>query len=214
MDILRKASHVLICGKSGMGKSTYGLRNIIGTHHDRIFIFDHQSEYSMRLKIAPCYTFEDMRKKASTDRIVIFDFTQNFPGELEESFEVFCDEVFDMARNFLEPQNIETLFVVDELQKIIPTEKAPKSLKNIYQTGRRFKLDSMTLSQQPNRLHNEVREQITELVLFRLDDMNSLKFVVNMGKDVEPVKALQPLHYIWYNTVTGEERNSVLKYTK
>lgn len=211
---MRKASHTLVCGKSGMGKSSYGLRYIIGSHHDRIFIFDHQSEYSLRLKVQPVFTFEDFRKKASTDRAVIFDFTQNFAGELEESFDVFCDEVFDMSRNYLEPQNVESLFVVDELQKIIPTERAPKPLKNIYQTGRRFKLDSLTLSQQPNRLHNEVREQITELVLFRLDDENSLKFVKNMGKETEEIKTLQPLHYKWYNTVTGEERNSVIRYTK
>ncbi len=211
---MRKASHTLVCGKSGMGKSTYGLRYIIGSHHDRVLIFDHQSEYSFRLKISPVYTFEDMRKKAATDRIVIFDFTQNFAGELEESFDYFCEETFDLARNHFEPQNVDCLFVVDELQKIIPTEKAPKPLKNIYQTGRRFKLDSLTLSQQPNRLHNEVREQITELTLFRLDDENSLKFVKNMGKETEEIKQLQPLHYKWYNTVTGEERNSLLKYSK
>lgn len=214
MDIMRKASHILVCGKSGMGKSTYGLRYIIASHHDRIFIFDHQSEYSLRLKLEPVYTFEEMRKKAATDRIVIFDFTLNYPGQLAESFDEFNNEVFDMARNYLEPQNIETLYVCDELGKIVPVQDAPMSLKTIYQTGRRYKLDSLTLSQQPNRLHNEVREQITELTLFRLDDENSLKFVKNMGKDTEIIKELEPLHYRWYNCLTGEERKSEIKYTK
>ncbi len=214
MNIIRKASHVLVCGKSGMGKSTYALRYIIGSHHERVFIFDHQSEYSLRLNVPASYTFPEMFKRAQTERINIFDFSINYHGLLQESFNEFSDKVFEVSKKYLEPQGVESLFVVDELQKIIPVQDAPKELKNIYQTGRRFNLDSLTLSQQPNRVHNEVKEQITELILFRLEDENSLKFVKGMGKDTELVKALPPLNYRWYNTITGEERLSEIKYTK
>lgn len=209
---MRKASHVLTCGKSGMGKSTYNLRYIIGSHHDRIFIFDHQSEYSMRLKVMPCYTFQEIRQRAKNERIIIFDYSIKYFGQLEETFDEFNSEIFSLSKDYLEPQNVETLYVCDELQKIVTTSDCPQNLKNILQTGRRFKLDSALMSQQPNRLHNEIREQITELIMFRLDDENSLKFVRNMGKDEEEIKGLLPLHYKWYNLSTGEERKGQIVY--
>lgn len=212
MNIERKASHVLTCGKSGMGKSTYNLRYLIGSHHDRVFIYDHQGEYSIRLNTIPCYTFLQMRDRAKEERILIYDYSKNYFGDMEGQFDQFCDEVFYMSKNFLEPQGVESLFVCDEIQKIVTTADCPKPLKNIMQTGRRFNLDSALMSQQPNRLHNEVREQITELVMFNLIDENSLKFVKKMGLDETPIITLQPLNYIWYDLHSGKSKAAKIDY--
>lgn len=214
MNIERKASHVLTCGKSGQGKSTYNLRYIIGSHHDRVFIFDHQGEYQLRLPAQPCYDFDQLRERAKTERILVFDYSKFFEGRMEESFDQFCDEVFSMCKYHLEPQGVESLCVCDELQKIVSTADCPKPLKNIVQTGRRFNLDTALMSQQPNRLHNEVREQVTELVMFNLIDENSLKFVKKMGLDEQPIIKLQPLHYIWYDLQRGISRPGVIDYAK
>jgi hypothetical protein len=127
---------------------------------------------------------------------------------------MFCDTVFDMCQRYLEPQNVESLFVCDEVQKVTTVADCPRPLKNIVQTGRRFNLDSLLMSQQPNRIHNELREQVTELVMFNLKDENSLKFVKKMGLDESPIINLQDLHYIWYDLKTGKSKNSELKYTK
>lgn len=191
-----------------MGKTSYGERYMIGSHHGRVFIFDHQGELQERLKVAPCYTFKAMRERAEDERIVCFDYSAAFPGQLNESFEAFCDEVFDLAQNSLEPAGIETLFVCDEVQKTHEPAKCPRPLKNIVQTGRRFKLDSLLFSQQPNRISNEIREQVTELVLFRLNDENSLKFIEDYGENSDEISSLQPLEYVWFNLVTGIRRKS------
>lgn len=212
MNIERKASHCLTCGMSGMGKSSYNLRYILASWHDRIFIFDHQSEYSLRLNLLPCFTFAEARERAKSERIICFDYSKNFFGELEGSLNAFADMVFFMCKDHLEPQNVQSLFVCDELQKIIPANEAPKEVKNIIQTGRRFNLDSALMSQQPNRIGNEIREQVTELILFRLKEENSLKFVRGMGIDADPIMSLPPLHYIWFDLVNGGQRSGVIDY--
>lgn len=214
MNIERKASHVLTCGRSGTGKTTYILRYLLASHHDRVFIFDHQAEFIERLHLIPCYELDDIAKRARTERIIAFDYSKNYYGEMEETFDLFCDKVFFLCKDHLESQNIESVFVCDELSKVTTVSDCPKPLKNIVQTGRRYNLDTALMSQQPNRIHNEVREQVTELVLFNLKDENSLKFVKKMGFDEQPVMALPDLHYIWFNTKSGETRKSEIKYTK
>lgn len=216
MDILRKASHVLVAGMSGMGKTSYGERYLVGSHHDRVFLFDHQSEFQVRLNLLPCYSLAEMRERAQTERFVAFDFTQNFKGQLEESFDLFCEEVFRMCEENLEPAGIESIMVTDELQKIVPLEsRVPRPLKNVYQTGRRYKLDTLTLTQAPNELHNNIRVQITEAAMFKLTDENSLKFISKMGWETESIMKLPDLHYNWYNRNTSEVRyNCKINYPK
>ena len=214
MNIIRKASHVLVCGMSGMGKTGYGERYIIGSHHGRVFIFDHQAEFFIRLNLRPVVKFEHIRRRAETERIVCYDYSYDFPGNLEDAFDLFCDEVFDLNKTYLEPQKVESLLVCDEIQKVCTPNECPQPLKNILQTGRRFNVDTLSLSQQPNRIHNEQRVQVTELVMFHLNDENSLKFTKNCGLDTEPIQRLKPLQYRWHNMLTGEVRTSTLDFPK
>jgi hypothetical protein len=212
VNIKRKASHVLVAGRSGMGKTTYGERYLIGAHHKRVFIFDHQGEFAERLHVLPIFRFEDIRRRGETETILCYDYSREARGQLLEAFDAFCTEVFDICEFHLEPRGFDGLIVCDEIQKCIGDQSPPQSVKNIVQTGRRFGVDSLFLSQQPNRIHNEMREQVTELVLFSLQDENSLKFAKNMGKNVEEVQALKEHEYLWYNLHTGEERRGVVKH--
>lgn len=195
-----------------MGKTSYGERYIVGSHHQRVFIFDHQGEFFQRLHVLPVTAFSAIRSRAETERIVCYDYSLEYPGQLLESFEAFCDEVFSISKDYLEPNGFECLFVCDELTKCMNPNAIPQSFKNIVQTGRRFAVDSLSLSQQPNRLHNELREQVTELIMFQLIDENSLKFCDQMGIDTAPIQRLKPLHYKWYQLVTGEARDGEVKF--
>lgn len=206
MNILRKASHVFVAGKSGKGKTSYAERYIVGSHHDRVFIFDHQGEFQHRLHVEPVIDFSELWERAAKERILCFDFSLHFPGELEDTFDQFCATVFELSRYYLQPAEIETLFVCDEIQKVTGPFNAPKPLKDIMQTGRRYALDSLTMSQAPNEVHNTLRNQITELVLFNLVEENSLKFAANLGIDVSQVLELPDLTYNWYNLASGEQR--------
>jgi hypothetical protein len=206
MNIKHDASHVLVAGMSGMGKTTYGERYMVGSFHDRVFIYDHQGEFAQRLNLLPVYSITELRLRAQRERYLAFDFSKLHPGQLEECFDAFCEEVFRMASENLEPQNVHSLFVTDEVQKIVPLSNLPRPLKNIYQTGRRSLLDTLTLTQAPNELHNNVRVQITEAAMFKLTDENAVKFIKTMGWDTDSIMQLNKLEYNWYNRITGETR--------
>lgn len=214
MNIQRKASHVQVYGQSGTGKTSYSERYIIGSHHDRVFIFDHEAEFCSRLHLLPCYTYTDILVRARNERILCFDYSVAWEGRLEASFDAFCSWVFGVCKSSLSSQECESLFVCDELQKVVGPHSCPQPLKTIMQTGRRYCLDSLIMSQQPNEIHNTVRTQATELAVFKLQDFNAQKFVSEIGMNVEEILRLRDLHYIWRNCKTSEVRRGSIDYQR
>ena len=212
MNIERKAWQVFVAGRSGCGKTSYAERTIIGTHHDRIFIYDHQSEFWRRLNLIPVTDFDGLYERVKKERIICFDYSFAYFGEMEERFVEFCDVCFNLCKDCLEPQHVESLFVCDEIQKVVTGHDIPKEFKNISQTGRKFALDTLLLSQQPNEVHNGIRNQATEMVCFAQKDENALKFVTQNGFDPEEIRALQPLNYIWQDMNTAEFRRGTIDY--
>lgn len=212
MNIERKSQQVHVYGRSGFGKTSYAERFLLGSHFDRIFIYDHQSEFWHRLGVTPITDMEDLRERVCKERILCFDYSFAYYGELEERFDEFCDEVFDICKGSLEPQGVESIFVCDELQKVVGPHNCPKPLKNIVQTGRKFAIDSLFIGQQPNEIHNTVRNQATEFILFAQKDENALKFAEMNGFDTDEVRQLQPLHYVWQNMNTSEFRRGSIDY--
>lgn len=213
-NIQRKAFHGLGVGKSGTGKTSYLERYIIGSHHERVLIYDHQGEFQQRLNLLPVYDFDDMLERARTERILCFDYSAAYEGEMEETFELFCEWCFWFAKEFLNPQKKEGLMVCDEVQKCTTPNYMPKPFKNIVQTGRRFNLDTFCLSQQPNELHNSYRNQVTEFVCYRLQDERATEWVRQAGVDVDVVKRLPDLNYLWQNMQSGEVRTGKIDYPK
>lgn len=213
MNILRKASHVFVAGKSGKGKTTFAERYLIGSHHDRVFIFDHQGEFSLRLKCPTVRSFGEMRDALQSQRVLCYDFAQDAEANgMADSFDDFCAEVFSICKFYLEPHKVESLLVCDEIQKVTGPYGIPEPFRNVIETGRRYNLDTLTMSQQPNAVHNSLRNQVTEMVLFNLGDENSLKFARERGLDPDDVLLLPDLHYNWYQMDRGEKRSGVLRY--
>lgn len=215
-DILRKASHVGIVGGSGTGKTEYSRRYLVKSRHDRVFIYDHLGEYAPRLGSLAVSTdrMENIIHHSEDRRIIIYDPLEEFGGIVEEGLAVWADLVFDLARA-MEPEGIETLAVVDELQKLITVGNTPRELKNLLQTGRKYGLDTSCVSQQPNRMPNEVREQWTELICFRLKDAASLEALDNYGlsdEEIDAIARLPDLHYIWRQLQRGESRTGILSF--
>lgn len=218
MNYLRKATHVFDCGKSGMGKTSWAIRYINGCSCDRIFIYDHQNEFAQRLEIPPdkvAYTPDDFLRLAETQRVVCFDFTKNYPGYKREMFDNFSEMVFEVCKFGLTPKGKQALFVCDELQQFVTgnsIEQAPESFRMIMETGRRYNLDTLMLSRAPNRVNVAIREEFTELILFKLNDETSLKFAKEVGADIEAVKKLAPHHYLYYNIITGRDGSAKLEF--
>lgn len=207
-NIHHKGTKVLVCGSSGTGKTTFLEKYIAGCWHKQVFVFDHQGEIFGRLNIQPFNTLEDLAEyidKTETekqDTVLIYDPSDEYPGKLEDAFDDFASFVFNLAEYKPGP----LLFVCDEIQQITGPYVNPLPLKRILQTGRRRELDCLMLSQQPNEIHNSIRNQTTELVLFSLVDRNAVKFGVEFGgADEDELKSLNTGHFIHYNRETGVE---------
>jgi hypothetical protein len=197
-----------------MGKTSWAIRYINGSVHDRVAIYDHQEEFALRMGAQIAYTFDEFIRLFQEHRIVCFQFGKFYPGAKREVFAEFCDLVFEVAE-LLDKNGKETLFVCDELQQFVTgtqIESAPGEFRQILETGRRRALDSLSLSRAPNRVNVAIREEFTEMILFKLNDEQSLKFARDVGADVDAVSRLEPHQYLYYNVITGREAGLKLEF--
>lgn len=214
MNLLRKAKHIHATGRSGTGKTSICERFVVGSNYGEVFIFDHQSELHSRLGVQPFYRFNDVFAEKER-RVKAYDPSYEFAGRFKEAFEAFSSAVFQRCRG--RKMLWETLLVCDELQIVNDFHTPALGMAQIFQTGRRFGIDSFTMSQQPNKIPNLFREQFTELYFTQLIDPNSLKFPTEFGLDSDAIRNLkvtdgEGAEYLWLNTRTGEQRRSTLKF--
>lgn len=200
-----------------MGKTSLAIRYINASPHDRVFIFDHQDEFANRLEIGRRRVARDpdeLLELAQDHRIVPFDFATNYGGHMDEGFVDFCDSVYELARDGLEPLGLCALFVCDEIQRFVNPHQCPIEFRTIVETGRRSNLDSLLLSQRPNKINGDIREQLTEMFLFRLQDENSLKFAAEVGANTDRVMNLKPLEYLYFNLMNGREKTDAVEFAR
>ena len=203
------SSKILITGKSSSGKTTYGLRYLTHARYDYKFIFDGEnngqgSELAKRMGLRPCHSAQDLIE-ALPGRWVLFDPICMFSNPVAGCL-FFADWVFQVCCRL--PG--EKLVVIDELWKYTNAAVVPAELELVVFTGRRAGLDCLFLSQRPNRIHNSIRDALSEIVCFRLQEENSLKFIKEQGLDHEAVRRLVPGEFIAWNLDTGaEERGRV-----
>lgn len=217
-NIEHKSLKLLITGASGSGKTNAFIKFIYGTEYDHYFIFDHQDELLSRLsnkgiELEPFLNFKDIddyyleledetENNDAVSNVIIFDPSVNYAGEYEDCFEYFCGYVFELC-NILEGKK---LFVCDELQILTGNLLISKNLQKILQTGRRKALDCAFCSQAPNELHNKIRNQITDLIVFRTLDDRALKWIRDIQlSDPERLMTLPDGEAIHYRTKTSEE---------
>jgi hypothetical protein len=60
------------------------------------------------------------------------------------------------------------------------------------------------ISQQPNLIHNRIRNQLTEMVTFQQMDPTAVDWLETVGFDPEAVRALRPGQFLARNLNTGQ----------
>jgi len=191
VQLSHKAFHLGVFGMSGNGTTEYALRFIANARAAHVFLFDPEGEFSERLALPASRTVYELDQAIGTGWIC-FDPHIMFPGRLEASLEFFSKFALEASRRLPGRK----FFVVDELGHYVTGHEVPQPLKTLVQTGRRSGVDGVFISQQPNELHNTVRNQLTEVVCFQLKDDCALEFPRKFGFDVEAVRNLTPFHYI------------------
>lgn len=210
MRIAHKPTKLLVTGRSGTGKTTFILRYLAGAIAEKVFIYDHQSEFSERLGLEPLpLTLAALGEHADRHRVTICDPSlTRTPAAL--GFELFCQFCREYAQ--LLPAPCSTLLVCDELHRLQETTATglPESFVDVLEFGRRDGLDVLIASQAPNLLHNRIRNQITEVAAFSLIDERAASWLEPVGVDADDLRRLPRGQYIYINLDTGDQRRGVV----
>ncbi len=198
MQLEHKPSKVLIVGCSGSGKTQYWTRYLLGSRARLKFVFDHEGEFAGRLKFRPATTLEQLATAAGRGWCV-FDPARLYPGATPEAFAFFLDFAFTLSTQ----TGGRKLFACDELQAVTDTHTVSPELACVLETGRRYGLDFAAIAQQPNLVHNRVRNQATEVVTFQQMDPRAVDWCAAVGFDPAAVRGLAPGQYLARNLKTG-----------
>lgn len=197
-------------GTQGIGKTTAFLRRLRKQRAQLIAVYDHKQQFAGLLEKKPISTAEDLWDGLNRGGYVVFDPSEMFPGKKEEGLIFFCDLIY----NFRDAQAKEmgdriiksrTIIVIDELQRLTDVYNEPSELKLCCDDGRSLKIDVMTIAQNANAIHNSIRNQATEIFVFRQADDNALDFLVKgAGFNADEIRALKPGEWLWRNLNTGQ----------
>jgi hypothetical protein len=210
LDLKHKAVHILVTGRSGTGKTTFVEQEIRNTKHDKVFIFDPESEFGFRFGDS-ADVVTSVADMADNDdpalpkhqRIVIYDASAD--PDWQESFCLFCCFCYNFALEF--PGRI--LMVIDELQEYVDDSHYPGEFADCIRRGRRYQLDMIYISSQPNLLHNSIRAQTTDSVAFAQSDGVAIKFNKELGFDAEAISLLPDLHFFRKRTGAPPKKGEI-----
>lgn len=175
LAVAATASVTLIAGRSGSGKSTFAIRYLLNAREVACrFVFDPRGEYAQRLKIPGAKTPVEI-EVAIRRGWLLFDGATLFPGDATGAFEFFCDLVWQFA----EALPGRKIALVDEVWKYCSPQSIPHGLAQIVQDGRKTRLESVFLTQRPNRLNESILGEVTECVCFSMTGERGLLKVVN-----------------------------------
>ena len=190
----------LITGTSGTGKTTLWAQLLKREPATRKFIYDHQGEFAMRFGVPAIYDLETLIQRTALGGYIVFDPVELFPGRSDAGFAFFCDFVFSSAQCV----GGRKLFCCDELQKLTSNKDEPAELLALLDTGRRFQVDCLFISQAPNRIHNGIRNQLTYVYTFRQSDENAIKYLAQNGFAEDTIRSLPNGKYCWRSFDSGE----------
>jgi hypothetical protein len=204
----------VVCGISGYGKSTLGLRWLANAPLTTRFLFDPEpgefnpelGEFAERLRLRPTRNAFELFKHFAQGW-VIFDPHTLFPGQVEEAFSFFCDWAWEKS---LEVPGRKAI-VVDEVWQYCTPQLMPQPLRTIVQSGRKRGLQLVVNTQEPHRLNGTIKAGMSEVICFRLQSEGPLSFAKEFGFDLDEVRALAPLQFVARNMDSGGELRGSIK---
>lgn len=202
MNYDHKASFRLITGKSGSGKSTYFLHEIQSSKHRYKFLYDPQREIARKLHYRPSLDSAAVLYCVLNRLPVCFDPTRDYAGRPKEAFAWFCRLTLELAKELPGAK----LFAADEVQKVTALGRGgiPSGLAEILDIGRKEEIDGLFVAQRVNKVNDDIRAQLTEIVTFQHTDRLPLKWLEEDGFDPEQVRRLRsPGQFLRRNLVTG-----------
>ena len=207
--MLQKFDHppkkVLVTGGSGSGKTTLA-EKIMREEKARFkFIYDHDGQFSSRFKVPSVCTAGQLDEAVAKTGWVCYDPVEDFEDNFPLGLEFFCDYVLAQSKEMRGRK----LFYCDEIDLLTTTTTYPRSLVALMQTGRRYEIDCVLIAGQPNKLHNCVRTQLTEVYTFIHTDEPAMKFLADNGIPEETIRDLGSHGWYYRHLRTGEAKSSL-----
>lgn len=192
-----KREIVLVFGQTGQGKSQFTKRFIAKTK--RVLVIDPQDEYEQVLHLDTEDAIKaHIGKNPRVFRVGVSDL---------RLFDV-CSDLISLCP--------ESLFVVEESQRIIPPMvKLPESFADLIFRGRHSGTSILLVSQRPTTVDIAVRSQFHRLITFRQTEKRDLNWITDVsGYELDDeIRGLDVLEYIEINK-DGYEHKKLEGYVK
>jgi hypothetical protein len=199
-DFDHPAFREMTVGTGGVGKTTAFIERLKKQKASVVWIFDHKHEFCRKLNSPAIYSIPELCRATAKGGYVCFDPCRLWPDDKIAAFRFFCDFVYGVSAEIPGRK----ILVADEIHRLTEKSKRPRELLLCVDDGRCFRLDCMFVGQASNSMHNEFRNQITELYTFRQADKNAVVFLEDNGFDPDEVRALRPGEWLWRNFNTGQ----------
>jgi len=199
---------ILVTGASGSGKTTLAEKLMRSERARLKFVFDHDGQFSSRFGVEPVCGSGLLDEAVAKGGWVCYDPSEDFEDDFPKGLQFFCAYVLAQSKQLRGRK----LFYCDEIDLLTTTTLYPRELVAMLQTGRRYEIDAVLIAGQPNRLHNCIRTQLTELYTFIHTDEPALKFLVENGIPEETIRSLGKHGWCYRHLRTGECKSSSRKY--
>lgn len=189
-------------GTSGIGKTTDFVIRLKqqGAKASFVFIHDHKREFAQKLGKPVVTTAAQLVAATSRGGWILWDHCDMFPGDRAAGFRYLCKFIYECAPHLRGRK----ILVADEVHQVAGPHDDVRNFVMLMDDGRSLKIDAMFISQGANRIHESVRNQITECFVFRQADKNSLEFLTDNGFDEDQIRNLRPGEWLWRNLNSGQ----------
>jgi hypothetical protein len=214
----------LLAGRKGTGKTSMALLLLLNRMTPQpanpdpavcTFIFDYKLEISQRLGVTPCTT-ERQCYEALASRLVILNPRPMFPPNANENFDAadarafrwFCSFVLDVSRRGPGRK----VFFVDEMRRFVParSDLIPLEVDQLFREGRIENIEMVLATQYPRDYAKTIREEVTEWILFNVNEPDNLDAVRPYFPAVDAVANLPRGEFIAFNRESGAVRRGRL----
>ncbi len=206
--MLQKFDHVpqkiLVTGGSGTGKTTKAEKLMRQEKARWKFVYDHDGQFASRFGYDPVNS-AGLDAAVAKGGWIVFDPADDFEDDFSKGLDFYSDYILAISKEVRGRK----LFYVDELDLLTTSTTYPRSLVAVMQTGRRYQIDCVFISAQPNNLHNRVRTQFTEVHTFLHTDAAALKFLVENGIEEQRIRDLGEHGWISRHLRTGVEKSNL-----
>jgi nicotinamide riboside kinase len=198
-------SKILVTGGSGTGKTTLA-EKLMRTGKARLkFVYDHDGQFAQRFDHDTVESCQDLDAAVVAGGWVVYDPARDFEDDFAAGLLFFSDYVLAQSKEVRGRK----IIYVDEIDLLTTTQNYPRSLVALLQTGRRYEVDCVLIAAQPNKLHNCIRTQLTEVYTFIHTDEPALKFLVDNGIPAETIRALGQHGWFYRNLRTGAVKSNL-----